>query len=250
VYGGRGQSPGIGFGPAFTPPVVRNLLIANGVVFLAQLVMPGLTGLGAVIPAAVWQAGYLWQPFTYMWLHGSPFHLLMNLFVLWMFGSQLAMAWGSKRFFRFYMLCGVGAGVIISLMPYLAMAVGIPASTLIHTVGASGAIYGVMLAYSLTWPDRTIMLIFPPVAFRAIWLIPLLFGMTMLFGGGNISHVGHLGGVLVGWLYMRRQGETRNPFSLEQIKYRWRRHRMRQKLRAIQYEEFERRRDDDDRRMH
>ena len=250
---GRGQSPGLGFGPPFTPPIIKQLLIANAVVFVLQMLMPAFADLAAVYPAAVWQGGYLWQPFTYMWLHGSLGHLLMNLFVLWMFGSQLAMAWGTKRFLRFYLICGVGAGFIIATVPYLVVAVGLaPAYSLGYaTVGASGAIYGVLLAYSFTWPDRTIMLIFPPVAFRAIWLIPALFFMSIAFGGGNISHVGHLGGVVVAWLYMHRSGDTRGTqlFSLDQLKYRWRRYRMRQKLRAIQYEEFERRRDDD-RRIH
>jgi membrane associated rhomboid family serine protease len=122
----------------------------------------------------------------------------------------------------------------------------------IPTVGASGAIYGVILAYSLTWPERTIMLIFPPVAFKAIWLIPALFFMTLVFGGGNVSHVGHLGGVLVGWLYLRNQGDvgTGQLFSWSQIKHRWRRYRMRQKLRAVQYEEWEQKRRDQDRRFH
>jgi hypothetical protein len=76
-----------------------------------------------------------------------------------------------------------------------------------------------------------------------------MFFMTVVFGGGNVSHVGHLGGVVVGWLYMRRKGEAGNLFTFSQLKYRLRRYRMRQKLRAIQYEEFEKRRDDD-RRMH
>ena len=247
---GRGQSSS--FGPTFTPPVIRQLLIANGVMIVAQLLVPAIGKYASVYPALVWQGGYLWQPFTYMWLHGGLGHLLMNLFVLWMFGSQLAMAWGAKRFLRYYLLCGFGAGLIISTAPYLLVALGITSSysLLIPTVGASGAIYGVLLGYSLTWPDRTIMLIFPPVAFRAIWLIPILFFMTLFFGGGNVSHIGHLGGVLVGWLYLRRRGDTGSLFSTERLKYRWRRYRMRQKLRAIQYEEFERNRDDDDRRMH
>jgi membrane associated rhomboid family serine protease len=251
LYGRGYQSPGLGFGPPFTPPIVKQLLIANSVVFVLQYMFFGVFEYGAVRPAWVWQRLYLWQPFTYMWLHGGLAHLLMNLFSLWMFGSQLAMAWGAQRFLRFYLLCGVGAGLIISLAPYLLVGLGIaPAYSLeIRTVGASGAIYGVLLAYSVTWPDRTIMLMFPPVAFRAIWLIPILFFMTIAFGGGNLSHVGHLGGVLVGWLYLRQQGDARNPISLERLKYRWRRYRMRQKLRAIQYQEFERHRDDD-RRIH
>ena len=94
---GRGQSPGGSFGPAFTPPVVQQLLIANGVMFLLQNLIEAVGVYGPIYPAAVWQGGYLWQPFSYMWLHGSIGHLVMNLFVLWMFGSQLAMAWGAKR---------------------------------------------------------------------------------------------------------------------------------------------------------
>jgi len=178
----------------------------------------------------------------------------MNCFVLWMFGSQLAMAWGPKRFMRFYLFCGVGAGVVIATLPYILYGIGATSafSLTVGTVGASGAIYGVILAYSLTWPERTIMLIFPPVAFKAIWLIPALFFMTFLFGGGNVSHVGHLGGVLAGWLYLRRQGDVRtgNLLSWGGIKLRWRRYRMRQKLRAVQYEEWEQKRRDKDRRFH
>jgi membrane associated rhomboid family serine protease len=252
VYGRGHNTGGIGFGPPITPPVVKQLLIANAIVFLLQNMVPGVSEYGAVRPALVWQGGYLWQPFTYMWLHGNLGHLLMNMFVLWMFGSQLALVWGPNRFMRFYLLCGVGAGVIIATLPYVLVGFGVAAgySLVIPTVGASGAIYGVILAYSLTWPDRTIMLIFPPVAFRAIWLIPVLFFMTILFGGGNVSHVGHLGGVVVGWLYMRRHGDTGRLFSLEQLKYRWRRYRMRQKLRAVQYEEFEAKRRQDEKRYH
>ena len=111
--------------------------------------------------------------------------------------------------------------------------------------------YGVLLAYSLTWPDRTIMLIFPPVAFRAIWLIPALFFMSVAFGGTNVSHIGHLGGVVVGWLYLRRTGTTGSLFSLRKLKHRWRRYRMRQRLRAVQYEDHEeRRRRRDDHTVH
>jgi membrane associated rhomboid family serine protease len=243
---------GMGFGPAFTPPVVKQLLIAIAVAFFAQLAIPAVHDFGAIRPVLVWQGGYLWQPFTYMWMHGGLGHIAMNCFVLWMFGSPLAMAWGPKRFLRYYLICGVGAGVIIASVPYILVGFGIaPEYTLaISTVGASGAIYGVILAYSLTWPDRTIMLIFPPVAFRAIWLIPAMFFMTIFFGGGNVSHVGHLGGVVIGWLYLRRTGDAGSLVSLEQIKYRWRRRRMRQKLRAVQYEEHESRRREHDGRYH
>ena len=252
MYGRGYQGSGMQFGPSFTPPIVKNLIIANAVAFVLQSMSPSLGYFGSIQPILVWQGGFLWQPFTYMWLHGGIGHIAMNMFVLWMFGSQLALAWGPQRFLRYYLLCGVGAGLLIATIPYLLVGMGMtsPHSLAIPTVGASGAIYGVLLAYSLTWPDRTIMLVLPPVAFRAIWLIPALFGMTVLFGGGNVSHVGHLGGVVVGWLYMRRSGETRQLFTLGQLKHRWRRYRMRQKLRAVQYEEREARRRDNDRKFH
>jgi len=254
VYG-RGQQPGMRIGPPITPPIIKQIMIANAVVFLAQqMVAPEIEVYGSVIPKAFWQFGYLWQPFTYMWLHAGFGHIAMNMFMLWMFGSQLAMAWGPKRFLRFYLICGVGAGLIIATYPYLMMTVH-PEGLMTHTLGASGAVYGVLLGYSLTWPDRTIMLIFPPVAFRAIWLIPGLFFMSMMFSSGhNISHIGHLGGVIVGWIYLRRKGHANAIFSLSNLKARWRRHQMRKKLREVQYEEFEARRRDreknNDRKYH
>jgi len=238
VYGRGHSSPGLGFGPPVTPSIIKQLLIANAAVFVAQMlfsrqlvqtpigVIPIIEYFGAVTPMLFWGKSYLWQPFTYMWLHGGFAHILLNCFALWMFGSQLALAWGAKRFLRYYLLCGVGAGFIIATYPYLTeLLPGFGAAgTEYMTLGASGAIYGVLLAYSLTWPDRTIMLIFPPVAFRAIWLIPALFVLTLMMDPrGNISHVGHLGGVVVGWIYLRRSGKAGKLFTINQLKYRWRR---------------------------
>jgi len=268
VYGRGHKPPGLGFGPPVTPPIVKRLLIANAAVFVAQMLfghqvaatpyglVPVIEYFGAVTPKLVCENGYVWQPFTYMWLHGGFGHIAMNCFALWMFGSQLALAWGAKRFLRYYLICGVGAGFIISIYPYLAQVIPSVGEAGIQylTLGASGAIYGVLLAYSLTWPDRTIMLIFPPVAFRAIWLIPILFFMTLMMDPrGNVSHIGHLGGVIVGWLYLRRSGRVGKLFTLNQLKYRWRRYRMRQNLREVRPEEPQarrRRNDRDDHTLH
>jgi membrane associated rhomboid family serine protease len=247
---GRGYGRTTQFGPPLTPPIIQHLIIANLAVFIAQNLVAGVTEYGAVRPYLVWQMGYLWQPFTYMWLHGGLGHILMNMFMLWMFGSQVALAWGPRKFLRYYLLCGIGAGVVIATWPYMLFQID-PTALLIPTVGASGAIYGVLLAYSLIWPDRTIALLIPPITFRAIWLIPGLFVMTLLFGGGGISHIGHLGGVLMGWLYLRRDGEAgSHTLSLASLKHRYKRYRMRQKLRAVRYNEWERSRRDDDRRLH
>jgi membrane associated rhomboid family serine protease len=236
----------MGFGPPVTPPVIKQLLIANAIVFFAQYAFrsPIFENLMAS-PAAFWERGYLWQPFTYMWLHGGLGHILANMFTLWMFGSPVALVWGPQRFLRFYLLCGVGAGLIIVSYPWIPVLLGGASRGVLDypTLGASGAIFGVLLAYSLTWPDRTIMLIFPPVAFRAIWLIPLLFFMEIYFGPSNVSHLGHLGGVLVGWLLLHSQGDTRGLLSLDQVKWRFKRWRMRKRLRSVQMEQ---RRNSDD----
>jgi len=242
VYGRGGYGGGVGFGPPVTPQIVKQLLIANLAVFVAQFLLPGLLAFGAATPQLFWGHGWLWQPFTYMWLHspGNLWHIAMNMFVLWMFGSPLALVWGARRFLRFYLICGVGAGLFIVTVPYLVAATGNPAALGIPTVGASGAVYGVVLAYSLTWPDRTIMLIFPPVAFRAIWIIPVMFFLTLLGGGDRISHVGHLGGVVVAWIYLRREGTGGRLLPTgNQLRYRLHRWRMRRRLRAVRREEEE-----------
>jgi membrane associated rhomboid family serine protease len=229
------------FGPPVTPPVIKQLLIANVVVFFGQQLLGdhAMTRMFGAVPTEFWHAGHLWQPFTYMWLHGGLGHIAANMFGLWMFGSPVALVWGPQRFLRFYLICGVGAGLLIVAIPELLLLLGADSPAILNsanmpTIGASGAIFGVLLAYSLTWPDRTIMLIFPPVAFRAVWLIPLLFFMELYFGPQNVSHTGHLGGVLIGWLLLRSQGDARGLLSLEQIRWRYKRWRMRKRLRSVQ----------------
>lgn len=257
------------FGPPQTPEIIKNLMIANGVVFIAQLAGPGLlglnvTGLGVVSPALVWGDFELWRIFTYMWLHSpsSILHIAFNMFSLWMFGSSLALLWGEQRFLRYYLVCGVGAGFLIASVPLMLGMLGIGSDVrdvFGVTLGASGAVMGVLLAYSFTWPDRTIMLIFPPIPIKAIWLIPLIFVMEWMSasaGNSNVSHIGHLAGVLVGWIYLVNEGRTPGAPTPQGLIHRWKRYRMRQKIRAVHREdrqERERWRDDDDdgpRRFH
>jgi membrane associated rhomboid family serine protease len=122
----------------------------------------------------------------------------------------------------------------------------------IATLGASGAVYGVLLGYSLTWPEHTIMLLFPPVPIRAIYLIPFIFALNYILGPSNVSHVGHFGGVLAAWILIRREhGATLVP-SLASLRWRLRRWRMRRQLRSVRLEEDEwrRRRGHDDHRIH
>jgi membrane associated rhomboid family serine protease len=162
-----GRGPQVGFGPPVFPDVIKAIIIANCAVYLLQILGPGwITPYLALTPAAVWELGAVWQIPTYMWLHspGSVMHLLFNMFALWMFGSQVASTWGTQKFLRFYLICGVGAGVIIAAWPALLVLIGIGSDSYsMPTLGASGAVYGVLLAFSLLWPDRTIMLLFPPI---------------------------------------------------------------------------------------
>lgn len=252
---GRGNQ--MGFGPPVTPNIIKNLIIANCVVFIAQYLSKGLVDDWAVVsPASVWLGLEVWRPFTYMWLHSvhTPFHILFNMFALWMFGSQMALHWGEQRFLRYYLACGIGAGVLIATLPFIPVVMGISPATHalgIPTLGASGAVMGCLLAYSLTWPNRTIQLIFPPIPIKAIWLIPLLFFMEFSSGQRGVSHIGHLGGVVVGWAYLIREGRTPGIPTLATLKLKLRRYRMRQKLRAVHEEERrERRRQDDDHTYH
>lgn len=241
MYGRGYQS--FRFGPAVTPDVIKILLIANVAVFVLQHVFREISWVFSAVPQLFWQAGYIWQPATYMWLHSpsSLSHIGFNMLALWMFGSPLASAWGDRKFLRFYLLCGVGAGFFIVTWPSLPVlfGLGVPTSYQLPTLGASGAVFGVLLAYSLTWPDRTIMLLFPPIPIKAIYFIPFIFLVEFLFGARNVSHIGHLGGVIMGWILFRRINQLGVLPSLSIFKYRWKRYRMRRNLRAV---------DDDERR--
>jgi len=221
------------FGPAFTPAIIKKLMLANLAVFVAQILIPNLSPAGVVSPEHVWSQGQIWRPFTYMWLHHIsfiPLHLAMNMFMLWMFGSELALYWGDKRFLRYYLNCGFGAGILIATVPYLPGLAGWPpwtAELSKTTLGASGAVMGVLLAYSFTWPYRTIQLIFPPIPIKAIWLIPFVFVMELVAGSSNVSHVGHLGGVAVGWLYLIHEGKTPDVPTLATLKRSYKQYRAR-----------------------
>lgn len=249
---GRGQQS-VSFGPPVTPNVIKYLMIANVAVLLLQLLMPGLVVYLAVTPALFWQQGFMWQPFTYMWLHAPGLmHIGFNMLALWMFGSPIALAWGEGRFLRFYLLCGVGAGFIIAAWPALVTAFSPTPSYLMPTLGASGAVFGVLLAYSLTWPDRTIMLLFPPIPMKAIYFIPFILVLGFVTGPSNVSHIGHLGGVFVGWILLRRMGVT-GGITMERLKYRWRRYKMRRQLHAVRMDDQRARRREkshDDRTFH
>lgn len=195
-----------------TPPVVKNLIIANCVALLATSLLP--MGDDIVERFALFNvAGPLfksYQVFTYMFLHGGVSHLFFNMFALWMFGRQLEYELGSQRFFTYYMVCGIGAallqlGVGYAEFMHSVAETGLQASVRLlatPTVGASGAVYGLLLAFGVLHPNNVIMLIFPPIAMKAKWFV-VIYGLLELFFGlsgyqAGVAHFAHLGGMLWG----------------------------------------------------
>ena len=196
-----------------TPPIVKNLIIANCVALLATTLLPFGD---AIIErfALVNAAGPLfhsYQVFTYMFLHGGVSHLFVYMLALWMFGRTLEYELGSQRFFTYYMVCGVGAALIqlgVSYAEYvhLAESAGMYAATrllAIPTVGASGAVFGLLLAFGVLHPNNRIMLIFPPVVLKAKWFV-LIYGLLELLFGvsgyqAGVAHFAHLGGMIWGF---------------------------------------------------
>src|SRR5713101_2941801 len=147
------------FGPGPISTALKALIAANVAMFIAQSVFPVLTEVLGLRPSFVLRAGWLWQLATYMFLHGGIFHLLFNMLALWMFGAQLEQKWGTRYFLKFYFVTGIGAGVLtvlFSLLPF-GFAQQLHGSNII---GASGAIYGLLLAYALYFPDRPIYMYF------------------------------------------------------------------------------------------
>lgn len=192
-------------------PGVKWLMIVNGVVFLIQqifnLIEPNMMeAIFGISHYGFINNFMLWQPFTYMFLHGGWMHIFFNLIGLWMFAGELEMVWGKSKFLKYYLLSGIGAGFFIALMNYVAFERYGSASV---TIGASGAIYSILLAYAILWPDREVLLYFLfPIKIK---YLVLAFGLMEFFGtlsstagtGGNISHIGHLGGIISGFILIR-----------------------------------------------
>ncbi|TES94262.1 MAG: rhomboid family intramembrane serine protease [Candidatus Cloacimonadota bacterium] len=176
---------------------VRGLIVANITVFLIQLLFPRINSVLGLVPLLVIKKYFIWQLLTYMFLHGGFFHLFFNMFILWMFGSELESIWGKNEFLKYYFITGIGAGLIYVIAKH---------NSIIPTIGASGAIYGLLLAFGLTFPNRYIYLyFFLPVKAKFLVLILGTIEFFSAFGGSrdNIAHFAHLGGLLIGFLYLK-----------------------------------------------
>lgn len=210
---------GIQFGPGPLTPAVKGLIIANVGVFLASSVVFSMSTWLGLTPERVFSDFAVWQPVTYMFLHGGLGHLLFNMLGLWMFGVELERRWRTEAFLKFYAVCGTGAAlftIALSLLPF-AFSGPMYVST---TVGASGALYGLLLAYGLYYPDRQIYFygLFPIAARYFVMIIGAIsFYMSVMGSRSGVAHAAHLGGLLVGYLYLT--AGTGGPMA--EIKYRY-----------------------------
>ena len=201
---------------SFITPGVRILVLACTGVFLVQtliglLFSPRVTAwinyMFGLVPQGVIPGLRIWQPFTYIFLHGGLFHLLINMLMLWMFGRELELVWGKKRFMNYFFLCGAGAGILTVLVKFVPLLWGQRPSD-IPTIGASGAIFGILLANAILFPDRQIWLFPLPIMIPMRPFVAVMgaieFFSTLGSSGDNVAHVCHLSGMLIGWVYLRR----------------------------------------------
>lgn len=234
-----------------TPPVVKNLIIINAVMFLALWTFDSTFGvdLNRKLGLFYIQSPYF-QPYqivTHMFMHGGLTHLFFNMFALWMFGRVLEQVWGSKRFLIYYFVTGLGAAFLHMVVNYIELAPAIRQASEVYgienfnddavrqlantgtvlaqkvaiglfvpTVGASGAVFGVLLAFGMLFPNTRLMLLFPPIPIKAKYFVigygalELYLGLTQ--PGSNIAHFAHLGGMLFGFLLIKYWKQGRSNF--------------------------------------
>jgi membrane associated rhomboid family serine protease len=220
------------FGPGPLTPAIKILIATNVAAFLVALIVPAATLSLGLRPADVVERLSFWQPLTYMFLHGGIFHILFNMLALWMFGVELERMWGTRYFTRFYFVTGVGAALTTLVLSFTP----VPFAEQLYyslTIGASGAVYGILLAYALYFPHRPIYMyfVFPIPAKYFVMIIGAISLLSSMGGpGGGIAHTTHLGGLLIAYLYLKGGGRTN---LLSEMKYRylkWRINRMRRKF--------------------
>jgi len=190
------------------PNVIFVLLVANGVIFALQQIYPRSLIINfGLWPAHVPGSPFMpWQLITYSFLHGNLTHILFNMFGLWMFGRELERMMGQKRFLTYYFTCVVGAGVV-------QLIVAGSQGAIYPTIGASGGVFGILLAYGLTFPNRMVMLIFPPIPMKAKYFV-LFYGLLELYlgvsgGAPGVANFAHLGGMFFGFLLLRYWSKPR-----------------------------------------
>ena len=221
------------FGPGGITPAVRALIFINVIAYLATMVAPVLmVRVFGLTPQLIFGELRVWQVVTYLFIHdpGGFMHILFNMLALWMFGVDLERRWGTEAFTKYYFVTGVGAGaasVLASLLPFDATR----SMYYIPTIGASGAIYGLLLAWALLFPHRRIlfMFIFPLPARAAAAIMGAMAFLAALSGRNTgVAEMTHLAGMLAGWIYLK--GPTDLRLRLRYRLTKWRMERMRRKF--------------------
>ncbi len=239
-------SSSFSFGPGPLSTAMKALIAANVAIFVAQVFFPVVTDLLGLHPRDVVRAFMLWQPATYMFLHGGISHILFNMLALWMFGTELERLWGTRYFLKFYFITGVGAGALTVLFAYLPFAFA-QQLQYANIIGASGAIYGLLLAYAVYFPNSRIYLWFiVPVPARVfVAIMGAIAFLSSLGQAGGVASATHLGGLAVGYLFLK----SGRIHPLSELKYRylkWKINRVRKKFDVYSGG----RADDWDRRVH
>lgn len=225
---------------------VKRIVIACAAIYFLEVVLqalwrPGyvyLREFGALVPAYVVHWGMVWQLVTYSFLHAGVWHVLINMLMLWMFGSQEEQDWGSKKFLEFYLFCVVGAGLTTLAVAYSPIPGVSPATP---TVGASGGIYGLLIAFGMLYGDREIFMFPLPFMIQAKYMVAIMIFLVIIAtfepSQGGVANFAHLGGLLFGFLYIKFLWRRGLPFSvseryygLRNNYYRWKRRRAAKKF--------------------
>ena len=186
--------------------VVSTIIIANVLVFILQilLIRTPFRVVFSLVPRLVLERGFVWQVVTYMFLHDGLFHLFFNMLIIWMFGSTLEQIWGGRRFLQYYFICGLGAAAFSFIFSFNAL-----------VLGASGAGYGILLAYGILFPHNQIyvMGIIPIKARTLVIVLGVFEFLSGLSGGDGIAHFAHLGGMATGLVYLRTDHRSGRAFD-------------------------------------
>ena len=226
------SNPGeFSYRPNLFTNAIKILVSVNFGIFVLQTISNAealFFPLFGLVPKMVWSELMIWQPITYLFFHGGIWHVLINMFVLWMFGSELERIWGKPRFLKFYFMTGIGSGLITMLFSLQSMT---------PIVGASGAVYGVLLAYGLTYPNRQIYL-YGIIPIKSIWFvigIGFIAFMSSFNNLSQVSHITHLSGMLIGYLMLKRPFQWRTLwFSIRKKTLEYQVHQKEKKLSHIQ----------------
>ncbi|MDP9054890.1 MAG: rhomboid family intramembrane serine protease [Acidobacteriota bacterium] len=220
------------------PTGVKWLIISNVAVFIVYFFASRFVGDGAFIPLklipAMVMRGAIWQLVTYLFLHstGDFFHILFNMLALWMFGAPVEETWGTRRFLQYYFICGVGAGICVVVADTLF------ANPYQPTIGASGAIYGLLLAFGMMFPNQTVLMsfLFPIKAKYMVMIFGAIAFLSSFQTGSAVSNLAHLGGMLFGFIYMKTQFGGRvagGSFNFD-FQKRWREYKLQRAKKKFQ----------------